>query len=147
MNILVINGPNLNLLGIREPEVYGKHNYQDLVDYLLALGEKYHINIDIFQSNHEGEIIDKMHQAYFQAVDGIIVNPGAYAHYSYALRDAIAAVGIKTVEVHLTAITRREPFRHYSVISDVCTAIYYGMGFTGYEKAIKLLIGDKNEIS
>ena len=143
MNILVINGPNLNLLGIREPILYGIRNYQDLIDFLRTLGEKHHVDIDIFQSNHEGEIIDKIHRAYYQAVDGIIINPGAYAHYSYALRDAIAATAIKTVEVHLTDISNREVFRRKSVIRDVCVAFYSGMGFSGYEKALKFLIGDE----
>jgi len=143
MNILVINGPNLNLLGIREPDIYGKKSYCDLVDYLKTLAEKYNIKLDVFQSNHEGAIIDKIQAAYFNKTDGIVINPGAYGHYSYAIRDALAAVKIKTVEVHLSDISRREIFRHKSVITDLCVATFSGEGFAGYEKAIKIILGDE----
>jgi 3-dehydroquinate dehydratase-2 len=143
MNILVVNGPNLNMVGVREPEIYGERSYADLKKYLRTLGKKYRVGIKIFQSNCEGKIIDAIHRAYRRRFDGIIINPGALAHYSHALRDAIAAVGIKTAEVHLTDIGAREEFRRRSVIRDACVGFYSGLGFEGYERALKLLIGDE----
>ncbi len=136
MKILVVNGPNLNFLGIREPEVYGKETYQDLVNYLNNKANELGVTIEIKQSNYEGEIIDFLQKAYFEKVDGIIINPGAYTHYSYAIRDAISSVMIPTVEVHLSDITKREEFRKNSVIREVCYKTIYGKHFTGYEEAI-----------
>lgn len=144
MNILIINGPNLNLLGIREPEIYQNNSYQELVNFLNDFGNKKQINIEVFQSNHEGAIIDKIHEGYFLHVDAIIINPGAYTHYSYAIRDAIVATSIPTIEVHLSDITQRENWRKISVISDVCIKTFMGEHFKSYEKAIEYLINERN---
>jgi 3-dehydroquinate dehydratase-2 len=143
MNILIINGPNLNLLGVREPQIYGTSSYEDLVKYLENISKQSGVDLQFFQSNHEGAIIDKLHQAYFQKVDAIIINPGAYTHYSYAIRDAIAAVGIPTVEVHLTNINHRESFRSTSVIADVCKKQFMGKGFNSYQEGLLYLIGEE----
>ena len=147
MNILIINGPNLNLLGIREPEIYGSKSYQDLVDFLKEIGKKNNVNINFFQSNHEGIIIDKLHEAFFQKIDGIIINPGALTHYSLAIRDAISAINIPTVEVHLSDIRHREPFRKISVISAVCRRQFFGKGFISYQEGLEFLIGEINGVS
>lgn len=136
MKILVVNGPNLNFLGIREPEVYGKETYEDLVAYLNEVARKNNVEIEIKQSNYEGEIIDFLQKAYFEKLDGIVINPGAYTHYSYAIRDAISSVMIPTVEVHLSDITKREEFRKTSIIRDVCYKTIFGKHFKGYEEAI-----------
>lgn len=144
MNILIINGPNLNLLGIREPEIYQNNSYQELVNFLNDLGNKKQINIEVFQSNHEGAIIDKIHEGYFHNVDAIIINPGAYTHYSYAIRDAIAAVPTPTIEVHLSDITKRENWRKISVISEVCVKTYMGEHFKSYQNAIEYIINERN---
>ncbi|MDU3352127.1 MAG: type II 3-dehydroquinate dehydratase, partial [Clostridium sp.] len=115
MKVLVINGPNLNMLGVREKGIYGTKDFQDVCDYIKEEGQKRNIDIKLFQSNIEGEIINEIHKAYYEKYDGIIINPGAYTHYSYAIMDAIKAVNIKTVEVHLSNIHAREEFRHKSV--------------------------------
>jgi 3-dehydroquinate dehydratase-2 len=142
MRILIINGPNLNFLGIREVNIYGKNTYRDLCQYLKKVGKEKHIHIDLFQSNHEGKIIDRLQKAYKQKYDGIIINPGALTHYSYALYDAIKAINIKTVEVHLSDINAREEFRKKSVISDACVATFMGKNFASYEEAIMYFIGE-----
>lgn len=142
MKVLVINGPNLNFLGIREKAIYGNKTYQDLENYLYQLGEKYHLNLEVIQTNHEGVIIDKIQDAYLKKTDAIIINPGAYTHYSYAIRDAIKSVNIPTVEVHLSDIMNREDFRKTSVIRDVCLKSYYGMGFESYLEAVKFIVGE-----
>lgn len=147
MNILIINGPNLNMLGIRELDIYGSKNYKDLVDYLNELGNTYNIELEIFQSNHEGQIIDKLHNAYFNKVDAVIINPAAFTHYSYAIFDAIKAINIKTVEVHLSNIYEREDFRKTNVIKDACIKSFYGKGFESYRDAVEYLIGENNEIN
>lgn len=139
MNILIINGPNLNMLGIREPNVYGTETYQDLVNYLNEIAKSKNINIEIFQSNHEGMIIDKLHEAYFSKKDAVIINPGAFTHYSYAIRDAISSICIPTVEVHLSDITKRENWRKISVISEVCVKSFMGDHFLSYQKALEFL--------
>lgn len=144
MNILIINGPNLNLLGVREPEIYQNNTYTELVTYLNNLANHYQINIEVIQSNHEGVIIDKLHEGYYNHVDGIIINPGAYTHYSYAIRDAIVAIGIPTVEVHLSDITKRENWRKNSVISDVCINTFMGEHFKSYQNAIEYLVNERN---
>lgn len=144
MNILIINGPNLNLLGIREPSVYQSNTYSELVTYLNDLANKYKFEVEIFQSNHEGQIIDKLHEAYFNKVDAIIINPGAYTHYSYAIRDAIASINIPTIEVHLSDITKRENWRRLSVISDVCVNTFMGEHFKSYENAIEYILKERN---
>ena len=138
MNILVVNGPNLNLLGIREPEIYGSKTYNNLVSFLLDYAKNNGIMMEVFQTNHEGEIIDIIQQNY-KRFDGIIINPGAFTHYSYAIFDCIASVSIPTVEVHLSNIKNREPFRRISVIKPACVGQIYGKGFESYIDAIKLL--------
>lgn len=140
MNILVINGPNLNLLGIREKEVYGEASYADLENFLYEEAKKLHVRLDIVQTNHEGTIIDKIHEAYQRKYSGIILNAGAYTHYSYAIRDAIKAVNMKVVEVHLTDLNKREDFRKVSVIREVCAATFMGKGFQSYLEALRFLV-------
>lgn len=138
MKILIINGPNLNLLGKREPDIYGNETLTDLESWLAATPEASSHDIEWFQSNHEGEIIDIIHDA-MKNTDGIIINPGAFTHYSYAIRDAIASVNIPTVEVHLSDIENREAFRKVSVIKDVCIDQIKGLGKTGYLKGLAVL--------
>lgn len=139
MNFLVINGPNLNLLGVREPEVYGKSGYETLVGRIRASAESMNVEVEIFQSNHEGAIIDKLHAAR-GSFDGIIINPGAYTHYSYAILDALKAVDIPAVEVHLSNIHKREEFRHTSVTAAGCDGQVCGLGQFGYVAAMGYLI-------
>ena len=136
MKILVINGPNLNMLGIREPEIYGYKTYSDLLSFISLEAQKRNIEVKFFQSNYEGAIIDEIQKAYFDKLDGIIINPGAYTHYSYAIHDAITSTMIKTIEVHLSDITKRENFRKVSVISPACHKTIYGKGFDGYIEAL-----------
>ncbi|GBC76280.1 3-dehydroquinate dehydratase [bacterium HR07] len=136
--ILVIHGPNLNLLGEREPDIYGSLTLEEINQKLQEFAAEQQLDLKIFQSNHEGAIIDKLHQERRWA-DGIVINPGAYTHYSYAIRDAIAAVGKPTVEVHLSDIHRREPFRKISVIRDVCIAQICGLGWRSYIEGLKAL--------
>ncbi|NLK40163.1 MAG: type II 3-dehydroquinate dehydratase [Clostridiales bacterium] len=135
MKLLVINGPNLNLLGIREPDIYGNRSYSDLVDYIETLCAKEGIEIEIFQSNHEGAIVDKIQDA-LNKFDGIVINPAAYTHTSIAIPDAIHAVRIPAVEVHLSDINSREPFRRHSYTSAACLKTIAGFGFDGYRIAI-----------
>lgn len=142
MNILIINGPNLNMLGIREPEIYGSQTYDNLIDYLNELKTEFNINLEVYQYNYEGDIINRIQEAYFNKVDAIIINPAAFTHYSYAIYDAIKAVNIKTVEVHLSDIYNREDFRKINVIKDACVKSFYGKGFISYREAIEFLIGD-----
>ena len=139
MNILVINGPNLNLLGIREPKVYGSETLEELMMWLETSPEGSNHSFKIFQSNHEGEIIDTIHDERHWA-EGIIINPGAFTHYSYAIREAISSVGIPTVEVHISDISKREKFRKTSVISDVCIDQIYGLGKNSYLEGLKRLL-------
>ena len=140
MKILVLNGPNLNFLGIREPAVYGKETYQDLVDFLHQLGNKNNVEINVKQSNIEGVLIDYLQEAYFEKYDAVVMNPGAFTHYSYAIRDAISSVQIPTVEVHLSDITKREEFRKISVIKEVCVASFFGKHFESYKDGILYLL-------
>jgi len=139
MNILVINGPNLNLLGTRDPEIYGSETLDELMMWLenSTKGKKHQFKF--YQSNHEGEIIDILHDEREWA-QGVIINPGAYAHYSYAIRDAISSINIATVEVHISDIKNREDFRKKSVISDVCKATISGKGKNSYLKGLKTLL-------
>lgn len=138
MKILVINGPNMNMLGIREPDIYGKRTYDDLVDCIKAErgGEN---ELSFFQSNHEGEIVDAIQQAYYDKVDGIVINPAAYTHTSIAIADAIRAVGIPTVEVHISNPDEREDYRKISYVREVAKATVSGHGFEGYIEAIDKL--------
>jgi len=144
MKILIINGPNLNFLGIREPEIYGIATYNELVNHLQDTAEKMNINVIIEQTNHEGKIIDLLQEAYFNQVDGIIINAGGYTHYSIAIRDAIASINIPVIEVHLSNIKEREPFRKISVLSDVCTKTFMGKGFESYDEALLFLKERRN---
>lgn len=144
MNILIINGPNLNMLGIREPEIYGKQTYQALENFLKAQARELGVEAEVFQTNHEGIIVDKIQAAYYNKTDAIVINPGAFTHYSYAIRDAIKAVGLPTVEVHLSDIAKREDFRKISVIAEVCSARFIGLGFDGYRQALVFLKEEKH---
>jgi len=135
MKILVINGPNLNLLGSREPSVYGRATLEDLLESLVLYGRKKGIIIEHYQSNSEGALIDCLHRA-AGGYDGIIFNPGAYTHYSYALRDAVSAICLPVVEVHISNIYKREEFRHTSVIAPACAGQISGLGLHGYFLAV-----------
>ncbi|APH04439.1 type II 3-dehydroquinate dehydratase [Bacillus weihaiensis] len=138
MRILVLNGPNLNRLGVREPGVYGSETLVDLETRLLTRGEHEGIEVTCFQSNHEGDLIDAIHEADGQ-YNGIIINPGAFTHYSYAIRDAIASVSIPTIEVHISNVHAREDFRHTSVTAGVTAGQIVGLGIQGYELAMLAL--------
>ena len=140
MKILVLNGPNLNLLGKREPGIYDTGSYDDLCMEITAYAAARGIRADIRQSNHEGALIDEI-QAADGVYDGIVINPGAYTHYSYAIYDALLAVSVPAIEVHLSDINRREPFRRVSVTAPACRAQIVGHGFLGYMEAIDLLAG------
>jgi len=134
-NILLINGPNLNMLGVREPDVYGYNTLESIINELKGIAEKYDIALETKQSNSEGDIIDFIHSAY-GLYDGIIINPGAYTHYSYAIRDAIVSIDIPTIEVHLSNIYEREEFRKRSVIAPVCLGQLSGLGPAVYKLAL-----------
>lgn len=140
MKIIVINGPNLNFLGIREKNIYGNQDYQYLLDMITQKGEKENLDIIVFQSNHEGAIIDKIQETYFDGTDGIVINPGAYTHYSYAIRDALASITIPKVEIHISDITQREEFRKISVTAPACHHQIYGQGLSGYLMAIDFIV-------
>ena len=135
--IMVINGVNLNMLGIREPGIYGNGKYEDLIKYIKD--KESDVDLSFYQSNHEGDIVDTIQNCYFEKFDGIVINPGAFTHYSYAILDAIKAVSIKTVEVHISNIDSREEFRKISVIKPACIAQIKGKGWDGYIEAIELL--------
>lgn len=139
MKLLLLNGPNINFLGIREKGIYGADSYETLVSMVTAKALKQGHDLDVFQSNHEGEIIDKIQQAYHDNVQGIIINPGALTHYSYALRDALASVSMPIVEVHISNVHKREEFRHLSVTAPVCTGQITGLGLDGYLLAMDYL--------
>ena len=137
MKILVINGPNLNFLGIREKEIYGKQDYQYLLNLIQEKAKETGCEIETFQSNHEGAIIDRIQEAYFDGTAGIVINPGAYTHYSYAIHDALASVTtMPKVEIHISDITKREDFRRVSVTAPACDEQIYGHGLEGYCMAI-----------
>lgn len=138
MRILVMNGPNLNMLGIREPEKYGTQTYADLLGMIGAEAERLGIEVDFFQSNHEGDLVDKIQSAY-GTDDGILINPAAYTHTSVALLDAVKAVGLPCVEVHITDPDTREEFRHISYIRQACIATVKGKGFAGYLEGLRIL--------
>jgi len=139
-SILVIHGPNLNKLGTREPEIYGKETLVDINEKLITLGKKNNIDVQCFQSNHEGEIIDKI-QAMGQKNSGVIINPAAFTHTSIAIRDALLMIDIPIIEVHISNIYKREPFRHTSMISGVVLGQITGLGIQGYMMAMEALIG------
>lgn len=140
MKILVINGPNLNFLGIREKGIYGSQDYNYLLNLLEQKSKELGINLEVFQSNGEGEIIDRLQEAYHEGVDGIVINPGAYTHYSYAIRDALASIVCPVIEVHISNIHKREEFRHTSVTAPVCTGQIVGLGLQGYLLAMDAIM-------
>ncbi len=139
MKLLVINGPNINFLGIREKNIYGANDYNYLKELLNKKAEELGVELEIYQSNFEGAIIDKIQQAYYDKVDGIIINPGAYTHYSIAIRDALASIDIPKIEVHISNVHRREEFRHTSFTAPECTGQIVGLGLRGYELAMEYL--------
>ncbi len=143
MRILVINGPNLNMLGIREPRIYGNNTYNDLCELINNYANDKGIEIELYQSNHEGDLVDKIQAAYGKA-DGIVINPAAYTHTSVALLDALKSVGIPTVEVHISDVSKREAFRQISYVREYCISTVAGLGFNGYLKAIDILLENKN---
>ncbi len=139
MKILVINGPNINMLGLREPEIYGKATYEDLVSLIYDEAQKLGVDVEFFQSNHEGAIVDAIQGAYGR-IDGIVINPAAYTHTSVAILDAVKAVSIPTVEVHISDPVLREDFRKVSYIRRACVATIKGKGFDGYLEAMRILV-------
>jgi 3-dehydroquinate dehydratase-2 len=139
-SILVIQGPNLNLLGTREPEIYGKTTLEDIHANLGTIAKSNSVDLSTFQSNHEGELIDRVQKAKQDGVDFIIINPGAFTHTSVALRDALAGVAIPFIEVHLSNIHQREEFRRHSYLSDIATGVICGLGAIGYELALQAAI-------
>lgn len=143
MNILVINGPNLNMLGIREPALYGSGTYPALCEKIRDYCTRKGIHVDFYQSNHEGALVDRIQAAYSDGTDGIVINPGAYTHTSIALLDAVKSVCIPTVEVHISKVEEREAFRQVSYIRAACVATITGKGFDGYLEAIDILTENK----
>ena len=142
MKIYVLNGPNLNMLGMREPEHYGKQTYAELVSIVEKYCSKQGVDVEFFQSNHEGALVDRIQEAYFKGIDGIVINPGAYTHTSIALLDAIKAVMIPTVEVHISDLSLREDFRQVSYIRAACVKTITGHGTDGYIEAIDFLLNN-----
>lgn len=140
MKVLVINGPNINFLGIREKAVYGNQDYGHLLNLINQKALKEKITVDVFQSNSEGDMIDRIQDAYENGTQGIIINPGAYTHYSYAIRDALASLDMPIIEVHISNVHKREEFRHVSVTAPVCTGQIVGLGLNGYVLALDQLI-------
>ena len=139
MKLLVMNGPNINMLGIREPQHYGKETYADLVQKIQTYCDQKAIPVEFFQSNHEGDLVDRIQQAYFDGVDGIVINPAAYTHTSVAILDALKAVALPTVEVHLTDISTREEFRRFSFVSLYAQKTICGKGFDGYKEGLEYI--------
>ena len=139
MKILVINGPNINMLGIREPQIYGNRTYSDLLEKIKAYCNSKNIEVECFQSNHEGALIDKIQEAYFEKFDGIVINPAGYTHTSVAIADAVKGVDIPFVEVHISKVDEREDFRKISFVRNYALATISGKGFEGYLDAIKML--------
>ena len=139
MKILVLNGPNLNMLGVREPEIYGKQNYAALVDFIQNAARELGCEVEIYQSNHEGVLVDRIQEA-LGKFDGIVINPAAYTHTSVAILDALKAVALPAVEVHLSDINTREPFRHISYAGMACRKTIKGLGFAGYRQALEYLL-------
>ena len=145
MKIYVINGPNLNMLGIREPEKYGTVSFDALMKMLNEHAQARDIELVTYQSNHEGDLVDKIQECYFEKADGIVINPGAYTHTSVALLDAVSAVRIPTVEVHITDVNSREDFRRISYVRAACVKTISGHGLGGYTEAIDFLIENANK--
>ena len=145
MKIHVLNGPNLNLLGVREPDIYGQETYESLLRKIEAYCLSQGIEAVFYQSNHEGDLVDAIHKAFFDRADGIVINPGAYTHTSIALLDAVKATSLPTVEVHISNVDEREPFRKISYIRAACIGTISGHGTDGYLEAIDLLLKEKKE--
>ena len=139
MKILVVNGPNLNMLGLREPDIYGKQTYADLENFVKSVCDGENIECEIYQSNHEGDIVDTIQKTYYNGVDAIVINPAAYTHTSVAILDALKAVSLPAVEVHLSDVRSREDFRQISYAGMACIKTYLGLGFEGYRQAILFL--------
>ncbi|MCR5741503.1 MAG: type II 3-dehydroquinate dehydratase [Gammaproteobacteria bacterium] len=146
MKILIINGPNMNMLGIREKDIYGSQTYDDLVKYISDFSKKENIEVEFFQSNHEGAIVDKIQETYFNKTDGIVINPAAYTHTSIAILDALKTVKLPTVEVHMSDLSKREDFRQVSYVSIIALKRIVGLGFDSYIEAIKFLKDYINEV-
>lgn len=147
MKLLVINGPNINFLGIREKSVYGAEDYEYLLRMIGNKGEETGCIIEVFQSNHEGAIIDRIQDSYFDGTEAIVINPGAYTHYSYAIRDALASITVPKVEIHISDITKREDFRRISVTAPACDKQIYGHGLAGYLEAIDYCLNSNEKNS
>lgn len=147
MKLLILNGPNLNMLGIREPGIYGSETYRDLCDKIKRYCDERHIDAEFSQSNHEGVLVDEIQRAYFEHFDGIVINPGAYTHTSIALLDALKAVKLPAVEVHISKVDEREAFRQISYLRAACVATVSGLGTDGYLKAVSILseLGKKED--
>ena len=143
MKLLIVNGPNLNMLGIREKHLYGDRDYDALSAAIRGWADELGVEVEIFQSNHEGAIVDRIQQAYFDGTRGIVINPAAYTHTSVAILDALKAVQLPAAEVHLTDVNAREPFRHISYAGMACQARFIGMGFEGYRKAMEWMVALK----
>lgn len=143
MKIYLLNGPNLNMLGIREPDIYGKEDYSALIELVEEHCKNIGVEPVCYQSNHEGDLVDKIQEAYFKGADGIVINPGAYTHTSIALLDAVKSVGIPTVEVHISDVAKREDFRQISYIRAACVKTIAGHGIKGYIEAIDFLVEAK----
>ena len=141
MKLLIVNGPNLNMLGIREKHIYGDRDYDALCALIRHWADELGAEVEIFQSNHEGDIVDRIQQAYSDGTDGIVINPAAYTHTSVAILDALKAVQLPAVEVHISDVTRREPFRQISYAGMACVEHFIGLGFEGYHEAMKYLVG------
>ena len=139
MKILVLNGPNINMLGIREPEIYGTKTYDDLKNMIYNYAKERGVEIEFFQSNHEGDLVDAIQRAYFEKFDGIVFNPAAYTHTSIAIADALKGTGIPTVEVHISDLSKREDFRKVSFIRDYVISSVIGKGFDGYNIAVDII--------
>ena len=140
MKILILNGPNINMLGIREPDIYGRQSYEYLVETLKKHAAEKGVEVSFYQSNHEGSLVDAIQQAYFDKIDGIVFNPAAYTHTSGAIADALKAVGIPTVEVHISDVAAREDFRQISYIRDIAVKTIAGKGLDGYSLALDYLV-------
>lgn len=145
MKLYIINGPNLNLLGIREPDKYGRESYDALIQKVRRYCAERDVECVFYQSNHEGDLVDKIHEAYFEGAYGIVINPGAYTHTSIALLDALLSTKLPTVEVHISKVEEREDFRQISYIRSACVATVTGLGTDGYLKGCQILIDKNNE--
>ncbi len=145
MKLLIINGPNLNFLGIREKEIYGTQNYDYLLRLIEEKAKELQCQVEVFQSNHEGALIDRIQDAYFDGTEGIIINPGAYTHYSYAIHDALASVTMPKVEIHISDINAREEFRRVSVTVPACNHQIVGEGLEGYLHAMEWMVNEGRE--